>query len=80
MVIKNFLNPKGHQNPTSAPLQWFTSYGYFTEGLDLAHWWSCIGKGLRLVLQIYFLLTRQLLNKFTGHLIVKHKHDIRYKR
>ena len=28
--------------------QWFRSYGLFTEGVDLAFWWSCIGKGLRL--------------------------------
>ena len=26
--------------------QWFNSYGHFTEGMDLAYWWSCIGKGL----------------------------------
>ena len=23
-------------------------YGHFTKGVDLAYWWSCIGKGLRL--------------------------------
>ena len=28
--------------------QWFKSYGHFTEGVDLAYWWSCIGKSLRL--------------------------------
>ena len=28
--------------------QWFKSYGYFTEGVDCAYWWSFIGKGLRL--------------------------------
>ena len=28
--------------------QWFRSYDNFTEGVDLAYWWSCIGKGLRL--------------------------------
>ena len=28
--------------------QWFKSYGPFTEGVDFAYWWSCIGKGLRL--------------------------------
>ena len=39
IVIKKFLNPKGHQNPIS---------GHFTEGIDLAHWWSFIRKGLRL--------------------------------
>ena len=26
---------------------WFKSYGHFGEGVDLASWWSCIGKGLR---------------------------------
>ena len=33
-MIKNFSNPKGHQN------QWFISYGNFTEGVDFAYWWS----------------------------------------
>ena len=28
--------------------QWFKSYGRFTDGVDLAYWWSFIGKGLRL--------------------------------
>ena len=28
--------------------QWFKSYSHFTEGVNLAYWWSCIGKGLRL--------------------------------
>ena len=27
--------------------QWFKSYGHFTEGVDVAYRWSCIGKGLR---------------------------------
>ena len=26
----------------------FKSYGNFAEWVDLAYWWSCIGKGLRL--------------------------------
>ena len=43
-MIKNFLNPQRHQNP----FQWFKSYSHFTEGVDLAYWLSCIGKGLRL--------------------------------
>ena len=41
IVIQNFLNPEGHQNR-------ITSYGHFSEGVDFAYWWSCIGKGLRL--------------------------------
>ena len=41
MVIKNFLNPEGHQNPISG-------YGHFTERVNLAYWWSFIGMGLRL--------------------------------
>ena len=36
-MIKNFLNPKGHQNPFSG--------SKVTKGLDLAYWQSCIGKG-----------------------------------
>ena len=39
VMIKNFLNPKGHQKP----LQWFKSYSHFTQELDLAYYWSCIG-------------------------------------
>ena len=27
---------------------WFKSYGDFAEWVDFAHWWSFIGKGLRL--------------------------------
>ena len=27
---------------------WFKSYGHFTEAVDFAYCWSCIGKGLRL--------------------------------
>ena len=34
-MIKNFLKR-------------FKSYSHFTEGVDFACWWSCIGKGLRL--------------------------------
>ena len=30
------------------PHVWFTSYGDFAGWADLAYWWSCIGKGLRL--------------------------------
>ena len=37
IVIKNFLNPEGHQNPIS--------YGHFTEGGDFAYWWSFSGGG-----------------------------------
>jgi hypothetical protein len=44
IVIKNFLNPEGHQNSH----QWFKSYSHFIEGVDFAYWWSCIGKVLRL--------------------------------
>ena len=44
IVIKNFLNPKEHQNPISGS----KSYGHFTEGVEFAYCWSCIGKGLRL--------------------------------
>ena len=39
--FKKLLNLKGHH-------QWFRSNGNFTEGVDMAYWWSCIGKGLRL--------------------------------
>ena len=28
--------------------QWFKSCGHFTEGVDIAYWWSGIGKGLLL--------------------------------
>ena len=45
-VIKNFLNPKGHQNR-----HWFKSYSHFDDSVDgeyFAYWWSCIWKGLRL--------------------------------
>ena len=41
IMIKNFLNPRGHQNP-------FSGTKVKAEGADLAYWWSCIGKGLRL--------------------------------
>ena len=42
IVIQNFLNPKGHQNPIR---QWFKSDGHFTEGVDFAFWWSFIAGG-----------------------------------
>ena len=29
-------------------VQWFKGYIHFTEGVDFAYWWSCIGNGLRL--------------------------------
>ena len=45
--IKNFVNPER----ASKSHHWFKSYGHFTEGLDFAYWWSCIGKGLRLQLR-----------------------------
>ena len=32
----------------SKSLHWLKSYDNFTEGVDLAYWWSCIGKGLHL--------------------------------
>ena len=32
----------------SKSLLWFKSSSHFTEGVDWAYWWSCIGKGLRL--------------------------------
>ena len=44
IVIKNFLNPKGHQNPISGS----KDMAILLKGMDLAYWWSCIGKGLRL--------------------------------
>ena len=37
--MKNFRNLEGHNNPIS---------GSEVTALDLAFWWSCIGKGLRL--------------------------------
>ena len=40
IMIKNFLNPEGHQSPFSG-----SSYGHFTEGVDLAYWWSLSGGG-----------------------------------
>ena len=44
IVIKTLLNPEGHQNRmTGSKVK-----GHFTEGVDSAYWWSCIGKGLRL--------------------------------
>ena len=39
MVVQTLPNPEGHH--------WFKSYGHFTEGVDFAYWWSCIGKGLQ---------------------------------
>ena len=45
-MIKNFLNPEGHQIPFS--------YGHFTEGVDLAYWWSCIWKGFPLKKRNFF--------------------------
>ena len=44
IVIKNFLNPEGHQNTIPK----YQSYCHFTEGVDFACWWSCIEKGLPL--------------------------------
>ena len=43
MVIKNFLNPEGHQNPISG-----SKITEVTKGVDFAYLWSFIGKGLRL--------------------------------
>ena len=42
--MKSFLNPEGHQNRISGS----KINGHFTEGVDLANWWSCVGKGLHL--------------------------------
>ena len=39
-IFMEILNLKLHY--------WFKSYGDFAEGVDFAHWWSFIGKGLRL--------------------------------
>ena len=38
-VVKEILNVEGHPNH-------ITSNGDLTEWLDVASWWSCIGKGL----------------------------------
>ena len=43
-MIKNFLNPKGHQNPFSCSIV----TANLLKGVDLAYWWGCIGKCLRL--------------------------------
>ena len=43
-MIKNFLNPEGHQNPFSGS----KVMAILLKGMDLSNWWSCIGKGLRL--------------------------------
>ena len=43
IVMKSFLNLEAHQNRIG-----FKSYSHFTERVDFAHYWSCIGKGLRL--------------------------------
>ena len=40
IIFWEILNPKGHY--------WFKSYGNFAEWVVCAHWWSSIGKGLRL--------------------------------
>ena len=42
IVIKNSLNPEGHQNPISG------SKVMAILLVDLAYWWSCNGKGLPL--------------------------------
>ena len=31
---------------TSKSHQWFKSYEHFTEVVDFAYWWSCIGEGV----------------------------------
>ena len=36
-IFSEILNLKGY---------WFKRYGYFSEWVDFAYWWSCIGKGL----------------------------------
>ena len=41
IVIKNFQKSQR----ASKSHQWFKSYGHFTEGVDLAYWWSFIGGG-----------------------------------
>ena len=53
-MIKNFLNPKEHQNPIS--------YGHFTEGVDFAYWWSFSGGGsaLQPVQQAYLQVELEL--------------------
>ena len=44
----NFLgNSKSHY--------WFKSYGDFAKWVDFAYWWSFIGKGLCLHINIYFI-------------------------
>ena len=40
IVIKNFLNSEGHQNPISG--------SKVTEGVDFAYWWSFSGGGCAL--------------------------------
>ena len=43
------LHKFGHSTSesTSKLHHWFNSYGDFAEFVNLAYWWSCIGKGLR---------------------------------
>jgi hypothetical protein len=43
-VIKNFLNPKGHQPSISGSKVMVI----LLKGLSIAYWWSFIVKGLRL--------------------------------
>ena len=44
IVIKNFINPKGHQNHISVS----KVMAILLKGWNFAYWWSCIEKGLRL--------------------------------
>ena len=41
IVIKNYLNPEGHQNPTSGS----KVTAILLKGVDFAYWWSFIGGG-----------------------------------
>ena len=43
-IVLKILFPKG----PSKLHYWFKSYDDFAEWVDFAHWWSSIGKGLRL--------------------------------
>ena len=50
-MIQNFLNSRVNQNPSS-------SYGTFTEEIDLAYWWSFSGgvSALQPVQQFFFVI------------------------
>ena len=48
LLVSLFLRNRGGLVNAYKLHHWFKSNGHFTEGVDFAYWWSCIGKGLSL--------------------------------